>query len=125
MKLFSRLRMDALALTLSVLALLVALGGNTLVTEASQLMSRFSNVTVIGHSSAVAALDVDDRVAGGNIMVVKAIRTPRIWVSSAGILHSYGAIVAPAVYTQTPTPTNTPTRTPTPTNTPVPPTATP
>lgn len=116
----SRFRAESVALALSVLALAVALGNGPLVTEASQLLSRFSNVTVIGQSSAVAALDVDDRVAGGNVMIVKAIRTPRIWVSSAGILHSYGPIVAPAVYTQTPTPTNTATstNTPTATNTP-------
>lgn len=121
----SRFRIDLLALTFSVLALVVSLGDAPLATQASQLMSRFSNVTVIGQSSAVAALDVDDRVTGGNVMVVKAARTPRVWVSSTGILHSYGVIVAPAVYTQTPTPTSTPTNTATPTNTPVPPTATP
>lgn len=115
-----RPRVDLLALSLSVLALCVALGNGPLVTEASQLLSRFSNVTVIGQSNTTAALDVDDRVTGGNVMIVKAVRTPRIWVSSAGILHSYGPIVAPAVYTQTPTPTNTATFTPTPTRTPTP-----
>ena len=113
-----RFRIDLLALTFSVLALVVSLGGAPLATQASQLMSRFSNVTVIGQSSAAAALDVDDRVAGGDVMVVKAIRTPRVWVNSAGILYSYGPIVAPAVYTQTPTPTNTATHTPTATRTP-------
>lgn len=113
-----RLRRESLALALSMVAIVVAVGGGPLRTEASALFSRFGNVTVIGQSSAVAALDVDDRVTGGNVMIVKAMRTPRIWVSSAGILHSYGAIVAPAVYTQTPTPTNTPTHTPTPTRTP-------
>lgn len=112
-----RFRPESLALLMSVLALAVALGNGPLVTQASQLMSRFSNVTVIGQSSAVAALDVDDRVTGGNIMMVRALRTPRVWVSSAGILHSVGPIVVPAIYTQTPTPTNTPTSTNTPTAT--------
>lgn len=113
-----RIRIDLLALAFSCLALIISLGGAPLVTQASQLMSRFSNVTVIGQSSATAALDVDDRVTGGNVMIVKAARTPRVWISSSGILHSYGVIVAPAVYTQTPTPTSTPTNTATATTAP-------
>ncbi len=112
-----RFRSESVALLLSVLALAVALGNGPLAAQASQLMSRFSNVTVIGQSRAVAALDVDDRVTGGNVMMVRAMRTPRVWVDANGILYSAGAIVAPAIHTQTPTPTNTPTHTPTPTAT--------
>lgn len=120
MYLLRRLRLDVLALVLSVLALTVALGGETLVTQASQLMERYARVEIVGTSTTRPALDVDDQATGGNIVMVKANKTPRVWMNSSGILYSAGAIVAPAVHTQTPTPTPTSTFTPTPTRTPTP-----
>lgn len=118
MNFLKRLRLDVVALMLSVLALAFALGGEATVTQASQLMARFTDIVIVGTSTTRPALDVDDRATGGNIVIVKANRTPRVWVDSSGILYSAGAIVAPAVHTQTPTPTRTPTATATATTAP-------
>jgi hypothetical protein len=118
MNFLRRVRLDVLALTLSVLALAISLGGEAMVTQASQLMERYARVEIVGTSTTRPALDVDDQATGGNIVMVKANKTPRVWISASGILYSAGAIVAPAVHTQTPTPTSTPTFTPTPTHTP-------
>lgn len=108
----------AKSLLLCTMAVVCVLIGASMAVASPTFRAFLEPIQITGTSATIAALDVNDANANGNVLMVRARSTPALWVSGDGVVHVAAGIVGPALAgTATHTPTNTPTNTSTPTRT--------